>query len=374
MSDEPSITGTPPRSRGWVLGIVIWGIFAGAPLVGFLSDHHAAIEVTVVVLAWCAFAALFLHGMITGRDTPVSEQAFPLIAALIALTVVLVAVGGDIFVGMAIFTSIAAGRRLPPSRSPAIIVALAAGVAAVLAAGGDGANAAALGLTTLGLGWWMIGFARLITTVRELHAAREEIARLAVNEERVRFARDLHDLLGHSLSLIALKSELAGRYLPDRPAEAATEVADISEVARRSLTEVREAVGGYRRPTLTVEVAGAREALAAAGIEVRADALPAGLPPDAEAVLAWTVREGATNVLRHAAARHVEIRVRTGGEQASVEVVDDGRGASSAEVDDGTGLAGLAERVARHHGRLEAAPREEGGFRLAVSVPLGAVA
>jgi len=376
MSDDTlPIPGTI-RGRAWWLAILIWGVFAGGQLASYLAAKHGHPpgEVAVVVAAWSAFAVLFVRGMITGRDAAIGDEAIPLIAALVGLTVLLVALGGGDFGGMAVFAAVAAGRRLPPARSAPVIVALAIGVAVALGAGGHGANAIALSLTTLGLGWWMIGFARLITTVRELRAAREEIARLAVNEERVRFARDLHDLLGHSLSLIALKSELAGRYLPERPGDAATEVADIAEVSRRALSEVREAVGGYRRPTLRVELAGAREALAAAGIDVRADTPCAALPPDAEAVLAWAVREGATNVLRHAGARHVEIRVHAGGEQVSVEVVDDGRGASSGEVDDGTGLAGLAERVARHHGRLEAAPRAEGGFRLAVSVPLGAAA
>jgi two-component system sensor histidine kinase DesK len=254
-----------------------------------------------------------------------------------------------------------------------VVFALGAGAAITTAAyGDDSGNVVALTFTTVGLGWWMIGFTQLLTTVQELHAAREEIARLAVADERVRFGRDLHDLLGHSLSLIALKSELAGRLLPGRPAEASREVADITDVSRRALGEVREAVSGYRRPTLGAELAGAREALAAAGIAVDADVPPAELPPDLEAVLAWTVREATTNVLRHAGARRVAIHVAADDERASVEVLDDGRGADGASVDDGSGLAGLAERVARARGRIEAAPRAEGGFRVAVSLPLGA--
>jgi ABC-type transport system involved in cytochrome c biogenesis ATPase subunit len=119
---------------------------------------------------------------------------------------------------------------------------------------------------------------------------------------------------------------------------------------------------------------GEREALGAAGIAVDADVPAPELPPDAEAVLAWAVREGTTNVLRHAGARRVAIHVRAGDAHASVEVLDDGRGAEGTSVDDGSGLAGLAERVARFQGRLEAAPRAEGGFRLAVSLPLGTTA
>jgi two-component system sensor histidine kinase DesK len=99
------------------------------------------------------------------------------------------------------------------------------------------------------------------------------------------------------------------------------------------------------------------------------------LPPDAEAVLAWAIREGATNVLRHAGARHVRINVAVNRDDAALELIDDGRGAagSGSEADDGTGLAGLAERVARVRGRMDAAPHGDGGFRLAVTVPLEAV-
>jgi two-component system sensor histidine kinase DesK len=125
---------------------------------------------------------------------------------------------------------------------------------------------------------------------------------------------------------------------------------------------------------LSDELAGARTTLAAAGIEVESDAAPPSpLPPDAEAVLAWAVREGATNVLRHADASRVRISVSVRGRDAELELVDDGCGAESPD-DPGTGLAGLAERVARVRGRMDAAPRRDGGFRLAVTVPLEGVA
>src|SRR5205823_11005194 len=119
----------------------------------------------------------------------------------------------------------------------------------------------------------------LIEANQQLSLAREQIARLAVGEERLRFARDLHDLIGHSLSVIALKSELAGRLMRSSPGLAAHEVADIEKVARDALREVREAVAGYRQPTLNAELAGAREALTAAGIELHAEAEHLPLPP-----------------------------------------------------------------------------------------------
>ena len=211
----------------------------------------------------------------------------------------------------------------------------------------------------------------LLQTNHELSLAREQIARLAVGEERLRFARDLHDLLGHSLSVIALKSELAGRLITRSPGMAQHEVADIERVARESLREVREAVTGYRQPTLAAELAGAREALAAAGIECRVDDDSNGLPPAVEAVLGWAVREGATNVIRHSNATRCTIRVSQRKDEGFVEVVDNGRGGTPKP---GSGLRGLAERVSERGGSIKAEPLAHEGFRLRVSVPLEAAA
>ena len=206
----------------------------------------------------------------------------------------------------------------------------------------------------------------------------------AVAEERLRIARDLHDLLGHNLSLIALKSELAGRLLHAAPERAATEIADIESVARTALQEVRDTVASYRRPALASELRGAREILAAAGIAYRmiGDAEAASdLPTGAEAVLSWAVREGVTNVIRHSRARTCFIHLTRTADRAGIEILDDGPGAAErpalgtellAQPGGGNGLRGLAERVRAAAGVFEAGPREQGGFRLAVSLPLAA--
>jgi two-component system, NarL family, sensor histidine kinase DesK len=209
-----------------------------------------------------------------------------------------------------------------------------------------------------------------VATVEELRSAREELARMAVNEERLRFARDLHDLLGHSLSLITLKSELAGRLLPEEPEKAETEVHDIEEVARQALGEVREAVAGYRSPTLDEELAGAAEMLGAAGIDFELENEAGLLPREIDGVLAWAVREGTTNVIRHSQARNCHILLAREDGMVYATITDDGRG----ETDQGTsgsGLPGLAERVATFSdGEFDAGPLPEGGFRLRVELPL----
>jgi two-component system, NarL family, sensor histidine kinase DesK len=246
------------------------------------------------------------------------------------------------------------------------VVALTGGILDVirgvsaLQASGEVLNDAIVGLAAVAGGL-------LLDANRQLSLAREQIARLAVGEERLRFARDLHDLIGHSLSVIALKSELAGRLIKNTPGLAAHEVEDIEKVARDALREVREAVAGYRQPTLAAELAGAHEALTAAGIEDHVEQDHTPLPPTVEAVLAWTVREGVTNVMRHSQAKRCAIRIMNRDGRATVEVVDDGRGGTPKE---GSGLHGLRERVLERGGTLTAEPLPHDGFRLRVALPL----
>jgi two-component system sensor histidine kinase DesK len=231
-------------------------------------------------------------------------------------------------------------------------------------------------LLVRGLGLDMIGIARLADALRELHAAQGELARQAVIEERLRLARDLHDLLGHTLSLITLKSELARRLLEKEPARAAQEIHEIEREARQALREVREAVAGYRQPTLRSELAGAQQMLEAAGITCIVEHTADVLSPVVDTVLAWTVREGVTNVIRHSRARLCTIRVRKGDGKVWAEVINDGYREKEREMTHarlGSGLSGLSERVAAHDGHIEAGPLfSEGnlGYRLRVELPL----
>jgi two-component system sensor histidine kinase DesK len=165
-----------------------------------------------------------------------------------------------------------------------------------------------------------------------------------------------------------VKAELAERLIARDPAGAAAHVADVKDVARDALAEVRDTVSGYRQPTLSSELEGARMALEAAGIEAELESPAVDLPADVEAVLAWAVREGTTNIVRHSGARSCRIAVRPGLADVSAEVVDDGD-AQGPAGSGGNGLAGLRERAARVAGHVEAGPVPEGGFRLRVTVP-----
>ena len=229
------------------------------------------------------------------------------------------------------------------------------------------------GLSVSIIGITVFAMVALRRTNQELYAARNELATLAVAEERNRIARDLHDVLGHSLSLIAIKSELAGRFLPGDPDRAKAEIADVERVARESLASVRDTVSGYRQPTLERELESARIVLEAAGI-ASTDRSIGGHRFRQPRTRSWrgqSVRRSPTSCAT-AMRRRATIRTRRDGDEAAIEVVDDGTGATPAPDPDGsgTGLAGLRERLERVGGRLDAGPSPDGGYRLAATIPI----
>lgn len=217
-----------------------------------------------------------------------------------------------------------------------------------------------------------------------LNAARAEVTRLAVENERLRFARDLHDTLGHTLTSITIRSQLAARLAAADPGRAAEEMTEVEVASRRALDEVRHAIAGYRAPSLSEELETASRNLGVAGIELTVSPADGPIPAAAETLLAWSVREATTNVLRHSRARHCWIDLRVNATSAALEVRDDGRPAPPADdgADDGAehgsgngsgnGLAGIAERVGVAGGRLEVGTLPGGGYRLHAQVPLEA--
>ncbi len=211
--------------------------------------------------------------------------------------------------------------------------------------------------------------------VWELDAARETQARLAVAEERLRFSRDLHDVMGRNLTTIALKSELAVQLARRGRPEAADQMAEVQRIARESHREVRALVRGYRTADLNAEVIGARAVLRAAGVECGIDLGEdaAALPGAVQSVLGWVLREATTNVLRHSEAARCSVRLRVRDGRAVLELENDGVAAAAAvpPQSTGTGLHGLRERLAAHGGELDLPPAAAGGFRLRATVPLG---
>ena len=351
------------------------GIFAtllAVPaMVALMADEPAAWRVALVAAAVVAFMALFFHG-VRGRGVP---RPVPVVVrdylAMLAIATALTIADRPDWSLLFYYVVALGGLRLPrPWNIVAVVVTAAVATASSAIGGGTGGATGGTGLGLLGIGAAMVVMGELMRANRDLRDARAEVARLAVADERERFARDLHDLLGHSLSVIAIKSELARRRLPHDPEAAATEVGDIERVTREALREVRQAVSGYRQPVLDAELAGARTALDAAGIATTIERPEVELPSEVDAVLAWTVREAATNVIRHSGARHSAIRVLPALGQATVEVLDDGPGVDG-EGGSGTGLIGLEERLRAAGGHLEAGPRADGpGFLLRATVPV----
>ncbi|MFF4228642.1 sensor histidine kinase [Streptomyces sp. NPDC001820] len=210
----------------------------------------------------------------------------------------------------------------------------------------------------------------MLAVMWELREARDVQARLAVAEERLRFGRDLHDVMGRNLAVIALKSELAVQLARRGRPEAVDQMAEVQIIAQDSQREVRDVVRGYREADLSVELEGARGVLAAAGITCTVRSGDAELPAGIQSALGWVVREATTNVLRHGDARRCTISLRTADDTALLVVENDGA-AEAAAGTPGSGLAGLRERLSAVDGTLEAGPARGGRFRLTASVPLG---
>ncbi|MEU9487764.1 histidine kinase [Streptomyces decoyicus] len=233
-------------------------------------------------------------------------------------------------------------------------------------------------------GIWSFGTTRptgwILAAVRKLDAARSIEARLAVAEERLRFGRDLHDVMGRNLAVIALKSELAVQLARRERPEAAEQMVEVQRIAQESQREVREVVRGYRRADLQAELAGARSILRAAGVDCRIEGEEeAQLPPEVESALGWVVREGTTNVLRHAAeVRRCAVRTRIDAHRSVLVMTMENDGVTHPPPAAGTGplpgsgLKGLRERLHPLGGTLTSGPVPNGSYRLTVELPMGA--
>ncbi|MGW7816578.1 sensor histidine kinase [Streptomyces puniciscabiei] len=233
----------------------------------------------------------------------------------------------------------------------------------VVATGTSTAFATGFSLITGRCGAWTL------SVLWEAERAREIEARLAVAEERLRFGRDLHDVLGRNLSVISLKSELAVQLARRGRPEAVDQMIEVQRIAQESQREVRAVVRGYREADLGVELAGAQGVLTAAGIHCEVRAEPAGLPADVQSALGWVVREATTNVLRHGDTGRCTLRLRVSQERVVLTVENDGV-AGTPDGGGGSGLAGLRERLAVVGGTLVAGPVDGCRFRVVAEVPL----
>ncbi len=357
------------RARRWVYFAGPWLVYLGYPLAVAWQELRGAPRVAAVVLL-AAFAAAYLLGVPAAVRAGRETGRYLLLAAMLATAAALALLIGPEGLATLVYVAAAAVVLLPGRAALPLVLALAAATTFLPAVlpGWPGGVQWAHGLSVLAAAF--IGFA-FITLVRSnvaLRAARDAVAQLAAGEERLRIARDLHDLLGHSLTTITVKAELAGRLVGRDPDRARTEIADVERLARQSLSDVRATVAGYRDVSLAAELATAREVLGAAGMAAELPSSVDDVPAELRELFGWAVREGVTNAVRHSGAHRVRVSVC----RSAVEIVDDGAaavGSADRARLSGLGLAGLAERAARLGARVQAGPLDGRGFRLRVEVP-----
>ncbi|HEY0752736.1 MAG TPA: histidine kinase [Ktedonobacteraceae bacterium] len=366
----------------WHIFVLAWLVFIAYEVYNLLQTHLSLLRLEIVLGTIFCFIALY-SWLVWPHPLSFQAQArarsnfiwLPFVL-LVGLTIFLNLAYGGAWIWDFIFCAVVAGVIFPSYRAgPAILalVLITLGMGRFLF-GADWEQFLIPIILVAGVGSGMAGLVSSFSTIRELQLARSELARLAVMEERFRLARDLHDLLGHKLSMITLKSELAGRLIDKAPERAVKEVHDIEQVARQTLHEVREAVAGYRQPRLESELETARQMLETAGIACSIIQEVEALPATADALLAWTIREGVTNVIRHSRAQQCAIRLGWEQERVFAEVVNDGyQERDKGWQEDGTGLTGIAERVAIMGGSFAAGPCHAGNsqrFCLRIELPL----
>jgi two-component system sensor histidine kinase DesK len=379
----------PPPSVGrrspWLLALDV--PFVGAGPVLTIPRHHPTVGATVLLV----LASLAIIGLQARHSIAAVEGARP--AGALWTFLVLAAL---VYVPMWWYTwdwalmqwfVVASAAMLFPARALAVAAVPIVGhtlVAGWYAAIEPGADPGLVAVTTiyqftlLAVGSAVIyGSVWLGRVVIDLDTARTELAELAVGRERLRVSRDVHDLLGQSLSAVSLKGDLALRLMPTDTVAARAEIEGLTEVARGALRDVRAVVQDSHVVSLAAEVDAATALLRAAHVEAHVAVDPAGLPWPVEEVLAWAVREGTTNLLRHSDATACSITVAWRGPDGTVrlEIVNDGvqgsgsNGSKGEGAGRGTGIGGLTERARALSGSVAAGPVPHGQFRLVIEIP-----
>ena len=354
------VNGFPKKGLGWVayvwlvyLVFYLWGPVAG----------HAGFRTWLVTLAGLAVFLTLYFGVFYTRQ-PWSRLCILGMAVLGVLYAPSNGGAAAFFIYAASFIPFAVGSEL----TAIVLILLIAGVAAaeaLLLHIGNGFIFPAVFLTTF-IGAGNVYFAQRNRHIEKLRLANDEIEHLAKVAERERIARDLHDVLGHTLTLIALKSELAGKLIDRDPAQAKAEIHQVEQAARASLAEVRQAILGYRAKGLPDEFKQAKAALETAGVKVEVESPQVQLPASHESVLSLVLREAVTNIVRHAGAQNCLLRLERSNSHFLLEVRDDGRGGPQLE---GNGLRGMRERVEELGGSVERSTNQGTSIKITLPVP-----
>ena len=350
-----------PGFRRWLFP-GFWLVYLGQTVDG-VSRHAHGTEAIVGYVLVALFAAVYLTALQFGWG----EQNAPfwtLYAVGLALTVAMCFIAhGDALVLLVYLAVLTVASQVYWALPIVVVYSLTGLLLPLLVPGWGGQANWTFGLSILLVALAMFGFFRIIQQNVALTAARAEVARLAAENERSRIARDLHDLLGHSLTTITVKAGLARRLSERGDAERAfAEIAAVEQLSRRTLSDVRAAVSAHHEVSLAGELATAREVLRASGIIAELPPSVAETDPTLSELFGWVVREGVTNVVRHSRATHVRITLGP----RFIEICDDGHGGPLVA---GNGLRGLRERAEALGGRLAVTSSGVSGFRLRVEVP-----
>jgi two-component system sensor histidine kinase DesK len=375
--DVPARFPLPPARLARAMVAAIFVGLAAIAFVRILDEHVSNVPsaaVSLVSVIAVLLLALFWFSRLSVRlRSPYGYLALATLVGLVYLPMIILADPWPVLPGFLAGSLLLA---LPPVASwPGVLAVVGSmGLLKTLNSdrfGSEAVDVAYVCISTAVIGLVVYGISRLAQLVEELHTARVEIAEIVVMRERLRFARDLHDLLGYSISAISLKSELALRLVTNNPDRACGEVADILTISRQALADVRTVSSNYRELSLDDECRSATWVLASADIEVRMSVSEHALSAPVSTVLATVLREGVTNILRHSKAERCEITISQTGGTASIEIVNDGVRPLSATTDaGGGGLHNLACRVAELGGEVIAGRIGEHNFRLRATVLL----
>ncbi|MGW1865409.1 sensor histidine kinase [Streptomyces mauvecolor] len=387
--DRPSDTAPQPRGFGHAaMAPRVAGRIAVAVLIGYLLANSVIVQSfrlptgKAVGAELCMLALLGLQLVVSfhrrfdevTRSTRALRYGTLGVMALIQFVPYLFL--GDAWLGLPGFVAGSALLLLPaPAAWPAVALMTTVTTEAWYAAGNAPLEVIYEAAYTPICALVVFGLSRMARLASELHRSRTEIARLAVTTERLRFARDLHDLLGFSLSAITLKCELVRRLAQAKPVQAQAELTEVLQIARQALADVRTVAEGRQRMSLTAEAESATAMLAGVGIRATVDTDCGELPEEVDTVLATMLREGLTNMLRHSRAEHCRITAERTAVGVRLTLVNDGvdTGAETAlgvEVNGGSGIGNLTTRVNAVNGRLEAGARPDGWFELKAEVEL----
>ena len=351
---------------GRMAGAGIWLVFLGSPL-GELLKRDGDWREWIGLIALALFVIIYLAGLAQVRGfalntAPIGPCWYTV--ALLALAGLVMAGAGDQGMTCLVFVSALSMAALPTWAAFGLVVLLCGGIT-VAGAVVDGWSAHGNNLAVILAAAAVWSFRLAWQRQAKLMAVERDLSELAVEEERARIARDLHDILGHSLTVISVKAELAERLFDDDPMRAKAELEDLRRLSRDALADVRSTAQGIRGISLPGEIASARMALESAGIEPSLPTVADEVPSRWRELFAWTLREGVTNVIRHSEATRCEVEL----DADRIRVTDDGRGPCP-DDGSGNGLEGLRQRARLAGATVTTSPGPgDRGFTLTVSVP-----